>query len=211
MRVRSVKCTQLRTPDKRKPGGSSYDDARLTDTDTDRVPSHTPRRDRRDDQRWRNPSRTFSQHVYDERAPRDAGGFSFALSTRQALDRSSRRRGARRGGRWGRSRSWLCLGARQRARDSHAWACVASTSGGQGRLSRPPPSPWPARRVKAVEEEIFHRCKHALRNTNRESYITGKISRLMAALARARAESAATEQPCGSEGAFTPGHRRSNM
>ena len=65
--------------------------------------------------------------------------------------------------------------------------------------------------TKAVEEEIFHRCKHALRNTNRESYITGKISRLMAALARARAESAATEQPCGSEGAFTPGHRRSNM
>ena len=44
--------------------------------------------------------------------------------------------------------------------------------------------------TKAVEEEIFHRCKHALRNTNRESYITGKISRLMAALARARAESA---------------------
>ena len=30
-------------------------------------------------------SRTFSQHVYDERAPRDAGGFSFALSTHQAL------------------------------------------------------------------------------------------------------------------------------
>ena len=61
-----------------------------TDTDTDRVPSHTSRRDRRDDQRWRNPSRTFSQHVYDERAPRDAGGFSFALSTRQALDQGRR-------------------------------------------------------------------------------------------------------------------------
>ena len=30
-----------------------------TDTDTDRVPSHTSRRDRRDDQCWRNPSRTF--------------------------------------------------------------------------------------------------------------------------------------------------------
>ena len=35
-------------------------------------------------------SRTFSQHVYDERAPRDAGGFSFALSTRQALDQGRR-------------------------------------------------------------------------------------------------------------------------
>ena len=65
--------------------------------------------------------------------------------------------------------------------------------------------------TKAVEEEIFHRCKHALRNTNRESYITGKISRLMAALARARAESAATEHPCGPEGALAPGHRRSRM
>ena len=30
-------------------------------------------------------SRTLSRRVYDERAPRDAGGFSFALSTRQAL------------------------------------------------------------------------------------------------------------------------------
>ena len=29
-----------------------------------------------------------------------------------------------------------------------------------------------------MDEEIFHRCKHALRNTNRESYITRKISRL---------------------------------
>ena len=65
--------------------------------------------------------------------------------------------------------------------------------------------------TKAVEEEIFHRCKHALRNTNRESYITGKISRLMAALARARAESATTEHPCGPEGALAPGHRRSRM
>ena len=35
-------------------------------------------------------SRTFSQHVYDERAPRDAGGFSFALSTCQALDQGRR-------------------------------------------------------------------------------------------------------------------------
>ena len=65
--------------------------------------------------------------------------------------------------------------------------------------------------TKAVEEEIFHRCKHALRNTNRESYITRKISRLTAALARARAESAATEQLCGPEGALAPGHRRSRM
>ena len=65
--------------------------------------------------------------------------------------------------------------------------------------------------TKAVDEEIFHRCKHALRNTNRESYITGKISRLMAALARARAESAATEQLCGPEGALAPGRRRSRM
>ena len=37
-----------------------------TDTDTDRVPSHTPGRDRRDDQHWRNPSRTFSRSAYDE-------------------------------------------------------------------------------------------------------------------------------------------------
>ena len=36
------------------------------DTDTDRVPSHTPGRDRRDDQCWRNPSRTFSRSAYDE-------------------------------------------------------------------------------------------------------------------------------------------------
>ena len=35
-------------------------------------------------------SRTFSQHVYDERAPRDAGGFPFALSTRRALDQGRR-------------------------------------------------------------------------------------------------------------------------
>ena len=61
-----------------------------TDRDTDRVPSHTPGRDRRDDQHWRSPSRTFSQHVYDERAPRDAGGFPFALSTRRALDQGRR-------------------------------------------------------------------------------------------------------------------------
>ena len=66
--------------------------------------------------------------------------------------------------------------------------------------------------TKAVEEEIFHRCKLALRNTNRESYITRKISRLTAALARARAESAASEeQLCGPEGALAPGHRRSRM
>ena len=39
---------------------------RRTDTDTDRVPSHTSRRDRRDDQHWRTPSRTFSQSAYDE-------------------------------------------------------------------------------------------------------------------------------------------------
>ena len=37
-----------------------------TDTDTDRVPSHTSRRDRRDGQHWRNPSRTFSRSAYDE-------------------------------------------------------------------------------------------------------------------------------------------------
>ena len=37
-----------------------------TYADTDRVPSHTPGRDRRDDQCWRNPSRTFSWSAYDE-------------------------------------------------------------------------------------------------------------------------------------------------
>ena len=30
--------------------------------------------------------------------------------------------------------------------------------------------------TKAVDEEIFHRCKHALRNTNRESYYLRSIS-----------------------------------
>ena len=39
-----------------------------TDTDTDRVPSHTPGRDRRDDQHWRNPSRTFSRSAYESPA-----------------------------------------------------------------------------------------------------------------------------------------------
>ena len=34
--------------------------------DTDRVPSHTSGRDRRDDQHWRSPSRTFSWSAYDE-------------------------------------------------------------------------------------------------------------------------------------------------
>jgi hypothetical protein len=42
--------------------------------------------------------------------------------------------------------------------------------------------------TKAVDEETFHRCKHELRNTRRESYVSVKISRLMAALARARAQ-----------------------
>ena len=42
--------------------------------------------------------------------------------------------------------------------------------------------------TKAVDEETFHRCKHELRNTQRESYISAKISRLAAALARARAQ-----------------------
>ena len=37
--------------------------------------------------------------------------------------------------------------------------------------------------TKAVDEETFHRCKHELRNTHRESYISRKISRLVAALA----------------------------
>ena len=65
--------------------------------------------------------------------------------------------------------------------------------------------------TKAVDEETFHRCKHELRNTRRESYVSVKISRLMAALARARAESAATEQLCGPEGALAPGRRRSRV
>ena len=46
--------------------GRGRTECRHTDTDTDRVPSHTSRRDRRDDQHWRNPSRTFSRSAYDE-------------------------------------------------------------------------------------------------------------------------------------------------
>ena len=40
--------------------------------------------------------------------------------------------------------------------------------------------------TKAVDEETFFRCKHTLHNTTKESYITRKVSRLSAALARAR-------------------------
>ena len=36
--------------------------------------------------------------------------------------------------------------------------------------------------TKAVDEETFHRCKHTLHNTARESYITRKAKRLSAAL-----------------------------
>ena len=40
--------------------------------------------------------------------------------------------------------------------------------------------------TKAVDEETFFRCKHTLHNTTKESYISRKVSRLSAALARAR-------------------------
>ena len=40
--------------------------------------------------------------------------------------------------------------------------------------------------TKAVDEETFFRCKHVLHNTTQESYISRKVSRLTAALARAR-------------------------
>ena len=35
--------------------------------------------------------------------------------------------------------------------------------------------------TKAVDEETFEFCKHTLRNTTRESYVTRKVSRLTAA------------------------------
>ena len=40
--------------------------------------------------------------------------------------------------------------------------------------------------TKAVDEETFYRCKHTLHNTTKESYVARKVSRLTAALARAR-------------------------
>ena len=40
--------------------------------------------------------------------------------------------------------------------------------------------------TKAVDEETFHRCKHTLHNTTKESYVARKVIRLTAALERAR-------------------------
>jgi len=40
--------------------------------------------------------------------------------------------------------------------------------------------------TKAVDEETFYRCRHTLHNTTKESYISRKVSRLSAALTRAR-------------------------